>query len=335
MMTHLVSSVALLLLCHANVGESARAAPSREIGEWGTPSNGLAARLASDSSVAPMGACIDFEILFRFEQAKAHPGVHALNACDHSWTARFEFRDLATGRSFERTRYYESGPPSLREPEPLGLIDGRIRPFPVGVCLLREDGEQIPAGMYAVVVAYSNDGGDRRAKVRGVRARSPDSLWTGDVRTGEFRLRVLHAEPQDVEFELPAQIRVWFDKRERRLACRYGARFWRTWTKAHAKVRPGYLVGFATGFCYRFQAQPECSPTSSSSWSFGRLPNRSEFPSAAWHLSPEALADGGHSVEVVVTLFVFETPMQDQHLWIPREGEYTVLAADTLRARWP
>ncbi|MFN8179296.1 MAG: hypothetical protein U0167_15295 [bacterium] len=320
--------VVLAAACCASAADS-----TRVVGEWGQPSHGLAARLTADSSSVPMGATVTFGITFRYARAAGKPSLRVLGEFFDVWAPKFVFRDRATGRLFERAPMADDGPMPVPDLEGgAGLATEPIPAIPVTIRLLDESGEQIPPGMYAVTAVYSS-GGDVNSKGQKLPAPPGSVPWSGKLRTGELRVRVMAAEPQRVAFELPRWIRVRLDEDVGQLVWD----FENPWRTVQVDIRPGYHI--SSDWRVGCSVHDEQSVSNHGAWrwedqrtEWGGPPSRSYLPRAPMALrglTPEK----GHPVEVAVIVEVLETAAG--YHGSPLRADYRVLVADTLRARWP
>ncbi|MFN8176891.1 MAG: hypothetical protein U0167_03140 [bacterium] len=278
-----------------------------------------------------MGAPVTFGIDFRFDAARADRGVHVLDEFLYAWTARFEFRDVATGRTYERGRMERcgGGPPWTHLTDRVELEGGAIPAIPVLVRLLGEGGAQIPAGTYAVTALYANDGEEHGAEGHDAPLPPRSTLWVGDLRSGDLRLEVSTAELQDFETEWPRSIHVWLDRAKGYLEWDYRDD---SWTEIRVSVSPGYDVVTCVDAGYSRIESGQRGPRTSSSRAILRLATSRDRLKGPYRVHSPSVAD--EPVEVEVIIQALETSHRCW-TWESRGADDRVLVADTLRATWP
>lgn len=309
---------------------------------WGEPVHGVSILAATSTDSVMLGAPLEVEVFFRFDPFESNGRVRVLpRPWRERWTMILESE--RNGGAHRRPAYDVGFP--MPPGAPLELRYGGFHSTSRTFHLLSSDGEQVPAGRYAVRLRYESEapGPSSRSDPDGP---DPGSEWHGVITTDSFPLEILPSDGDTTFCGMPARIRI--ERRDEQLV-------WQ-WDEASLEPvrivsRPGYALGFkyhVHAFVLAAAADPIPTGTPSDvveeilrlragtdmrGW--GAPP---EF-SAGWRVltrSPVAgLLNERRRLHLRVTAAVFESSAQSRHHWRPERADFRVLEEREITATWP
>jgi len=295
---------------------------------WGTPVDGLQARLAVPQTAVPLGSKVDFQLHLRFDPKDVDPKIALLNRGEPAWNAELVFRDTKGDKEFRR-RPFDVGMPPIHGPEHIAALRRRsFSPERLKAHLLSDEGEQIPPSTYAVTVVYRNTAKpeleywtDKDGLQRSRPHRGPQKFWKGTITTVPITLTVTPAEPEEVELKLNSALKIVRRKDGRRDTIGW------TWAQEAPKTvtvkrRPGYVIGqrymlhvFLDGEKF---GEPRGPGMANHTWHDG-----GGMSFLTREIVERVLA--GASLKLRADVEVFETSVPTRHMWSPEAGDFKTL----------
>ena len=288
-------AVAILLSCVSIACATPTTAPSRPASDWGRASRGLQARIDAPLEVEQNDP-LTIQFHLRAIPAELPKSVDRIDTfLFPAWT-ELMLKDIRTGKEFRVATYDPSlGMPVSDDGTHFVRLNGHaIEPRKIAFPL-RSVGDALEPGAYDCTVSYSTDRIDRHWLAR----RPAEGFWSGEVRSGPLRLRVLPEKLRVRSVSVPNKLTldpnliVIFapdDAREVKFPVRNGTFFGTRITRSDGpeELRSGLL------------APGPANPVDD------------------WGIRPPKA--GRVTGRVTYTIELFETALPPQHFWAPAPG---------------
>lgn len=280
---------------------------------------GITASVTVSEHELPMGARVELQVGLRFVPSASDTTALRLH---HDWDRwRFVFTGVDNAAQYIRDPY-DVGMPFLAEPDNwVSLGAEREIAFPLApvIYLVSPLGEQIPPGEYDLRAIYSNDapGDDARPQTE------DPGWWSGEVASKPVRVTIVPAEAREVVVQVPSTLVV--ERRGEQISC--------GWDVEDRSVAIWNRPGYAMGKRYQVTAYLDHEKTN---YQARRTLGIGRRGAHRLMLPPDlsARAFTGEALEIVVTLELFESSVQPQHLWNPEYGDCKVLWRVELRSTY-